>query len=79
MIPAIDELVDLTGYYELWWVFLISVSLGGIATPIASLPSLLIYSVLRDKFGLKFIDFMKIGLFMLIILNLSLNIYYLLL
>jgi Na+/H+ antiporter NhaD/arsenite permease-like protein len=79
MIPVIDELVSLTGYYELWWVFLISVGLGGIATPIASVPSLLTYSALRDKFEFKFLDFMKIGLIVWIILTLSLNLYYLLL
>jgi len=79
MIPVIDELVSLTGYYELWWVFLISVGLGGIATPIASVPSLLTYSALRDKFEFKFLDFMKIGLIVWVILTLSLNLYYLLL
>jgi len=79
MIPVIDELVSLTGYYELWWVFLISVGLGGIATPIASVPSLLTYSALRDKFEFKFLDFMKIGLIVWVILILSLNLYYLLL
>jgi Na+/H+ antiporter NhaD/arsenite permease-like protein len=79
MIPVIDELVSLTGYYKLWWVFLISVGLGGIATPIASVPSLLAYSALRDKFEFKFLDFMKIGLIVWVILTLSLNLYYLLL
>jgi len=78
MIPVVDELVGLTGCHKLWWVFLLSVGLGGIATPIASVPSLLTYSALRDKFGLKFLEFMKIGLLMWIILTLSLNLYYLL-
>ncbi|MEM0017062.1 MAG: SLC13 family permease [Candidatus Korarchaeum sp.] len=76
MIPTIDELVGLTGYDKLWWILVISVGLGGIATPIASVPSLVVYSVLREKFGFKFSDFMKIGVSILILLSSLANSYY---
>ncbi|MEM1520815.1 MAG: SLC13 family permease [Candidatus Korarchaeum sp.] len=76
MIPTIDELVRLTGYDKLWWILVISVGLGGIATPIASVPSLVVYSVLREKFGFKFSDFMKIGVSILILLSSLANSYY---
>lgn len=76
MIPTIDELVELTGYNTLWWILVISVGLGGIATPIASVPSLVVYSVLREKFGFKFSDFMKIGISILILLSSITNSYY---
>lgn len=79
MIPTIDELVNLTGCDMLWWVLVISVALGGLATPIASVPSLVVYSVLRERFGFKFSDFMKVGIPVLIILSFTANLYYLLL
>ncbi|MCS7103244.1 MAG: SLC13 family permease [Candidatus Korarchaeum sp.] len=78
MIPTIDELVGLTGYDELWWILVVSVGLGGIATPIASVPSLVVYSALREKFEFKFSDFMKVGFPILVLLSLIVNIYYVL-
>ncbi len=76
MIPIIDELVRLTGYDVLWWVLVVSVGLGGVATPIASVPSLVVYSVLRERFGFKFSDFMKWGVPILITISSAANLYY---
>lgn len=79
MIPALDELVGLTGSEILWWVLVISIGLGGIATPIASVPSLVAYSVLRERYGFRFSEFMRIGFIILAVLASFTNIYYVLL
>lgn len=76
MISVLDELVGSTGLGVLWWIFVVSVGIGGMGTPVASVPSLVTYSALRERSGFKFSDFMKIGFTILMILASLVSLYY---
>lgn len=76
MIPMLDELIGHSGLDFLWWVLAISVGIGGVGTPIASAPSLITYSVLKEKYEFRFSDFMRMGLFLVIVLSFLNSLYY---
>jgi len=76
LIPIIKEIYSVSGNEALWWSLVAATALGGITTPISSIPNIIAYSTLKEEgYDITFKDFLKIGLTVFTSATLAVNIY----
>ncbi len=79
LIPVVAEIVEEIGAPHLWWTLAAGAGIGGIATPLASVPMLIAYRTLEQEgHKMSFWEFTKIGLILLAVTTLAFNVYLLL-
>ncbi len=76
LIPMLKEITEELNAYHLWWALASGAAIGGLATPLASVPVLVAYKSLEETGeGIKFVDFVKVGMLFLVIVTAALNLY----
>ncbi len=79
LIPVVAEIVEEIQAPHLWWTLAAGAGIGGIATPLASVPMLIAYRTLEQEgHKMSFWEFTRIGLILLIVTTLAFNAYLLL-
>ncbi len=78
LIPMLKEITEELNANHLWWALASGAAVGGLATPLASVPVLVAYKSLEEMGEVRFVDLVKVGMLFLLVVTAALNAYLLL-
>ncbi len=76
LIPVIKEIYPIIGTDAVWWSLVAATALGGIVTPISSVPNIIVYTSLRrEGYQITFAQFVRYGMLFFTVNLITINVY----